>query len=460
MVNNEKKINIDYVGVVRERNGQYVYEKEGIAKSEFLIKELERMANNPNRSVLDLLDCFKTQFGKNPIRWINCCWPNAYDDSYVSVVACPEYMSNDEYQKKLVSMSSSSIKQLFLNKALNYIRTVDLNSTIDTLNEQKDVKMTSYEDIGWSSVIHKISDDLTITINTNFGYGCSSYFLLNVCYKDIDILPYSILVKYYYANVDEIKRCTRSYRPDRDNWTLAMSFVADLGNQVKNGELSFVRNWLKNEITEMMSMLYSINDNPMRVIEDIKGRPISLCGLRKVYAMDNDEVKLLSVYPEEMCITFKAVKLSSALSLIDKLRASADIYAPALEAVQQIEDINRLVAPELEMWIRKIGNKLTDLTDEQKLLEEQYELVNEAIKTHQSEIDVIYNEQKVNDVSRTQIDEEYRKNKPELVQLEKESEELSGMIEKVKREVYNRRNFLDTLNGCYKRIEDAKLLCA
>jgi hypothetical protein len=496
MAQNNKKINIDYIGVVKEHDGKYAYERVDIAKSEVLLTDLEAMYKNPNRTVLEMQDYFISHFGVKQKKYYNCCLPYDYGLSYIGYVSLPNMITLEQYQQEKqeiientrkefeelikksqhainiskkcieteennrISNWSTNLKEKFYRVAMRYIHAVDYLVATESIKKDSQVRMLSHEHIGWTTIRHNISDDLTITIDTNFGYGTSSYFLLNVRYKGIDLLPYSTLVKYYYVGVAEIKKCTRSYRPDRENWALAMDFVADVGNKTKNGELSFVRNWLKEEINEMISRLYSISHNPIGVMEDIKCRPIELGGLRKVYTMDGDDVKMLEIYPEEMGIIFKASKLSSALDLIEKLRASSEVYEPALDAVVQIEDINRLLVPELEEWIVKISNTLAELDSELKPSEEQQRLISEEIKNHEVKIRVLYDEQKVNNVSWKQVYEEYLKCNPELAVLENEKKLLDNKIYNLKTDIRKRKEFLSTLHSCFERIKVEGLLSA
>ena len=62
MAQNNKKINIDYIGVVKENDGKFIYERVDIAKSEVLLTDLEAMYKNPNRTVLEMQDLFKEYF--------------------------------------------------------------------------------------------------------------------------------------------------------------------------------------------------------------------------------------------------------------------------------------------------------------------------------------------------------------------------------------------------------------
>lgn len=498
MAQKNKKINIDYIGVVKENDGKFIYERVDIAKSEVLLADLEAIYKNPNRTVLEMQDLFKTYFdtktySKSNFPW---CLPYSYSSSYIDSICYPymieisKYMSDreklivdtkneisenmeradvvkrlsdeeiDQAIDKKVRQWDSNLKVTFWYDAVRYIRATDFSRLSQKLKGDKSILVMSNEAKGKNKQTYRLSEDLTISTYTNFCYGISTHFDVNVRYKDIDLITYSHLVKYYYAGVSEIIKCTRSYGADRDNWEQALLFISDVANQVKVGDLSFVKGWLKNEITEMLSRLYAINHNPIGVMEDIKGRPIDIGGLCKVYAMDGDDIKLLDIYPEEMGITFKASKLSSALDLIDRLRSSSEVYEPALDAVVQIEDINRLLAPELNEWMVKISDKLAQLDSKLKPSEEQLKLINEQIQKHDVKIRVLYDEQKVKNITRKQVDEEYRKSNPELIELEKEKRVLEEYVYKLQGDIRNRKEFLDTLNRCYRRIEEAGLLSA
>lgn len=492
----DSKINIDYIGVVKENDGRYTYEQVEIKRSEELMVTLDTMLKNPNRTLLDLQDCFTTHFGVKPKTAYDCCLPYTYDSSYIGYVSLPWMMTIEQYhankqetadkaRKEIAervknnttfySVTSEGIeqeinsritdwsehlKEKFYSEAIRYIQAVDFTVTTEFIKCNSRVRMLSHEHIGWRTIKHNISDDLIITINTNFGYGASSYFLFNVCYKGIDLLPYSLLVKYYYAGIAEIKRCTRSYRPDRDNWALAMDFVADIGNKTQAGELSFVKDWLKHEIDEMISCLYAINANPKGVLDDIKGRPVDYNGLRCVRGLGKGELKQFELYPDEMSIAFKASKLTAALDLIDKLQVAGEVYTPALEAIDKIKDINRLFAPELEKWIAKILSKIESLSSELLQPKEQLALVEERLRLHDKEIDAIYYADTNPRKSRSTTINEYRQKHSEFVELENSRNRLVAKIDDIDSRIRNYTDFASVLQNCYQRIDNKVLMCA
>lgn len=493
-----EKINFDFIGVVKENNGNYHYEKVDLLKSNALLTDLEAMYKNPNRTVLDMQNLFIEYFDTNTYSksFFNWCFPYSYSSSYIDTICyptmidIPTYMADrekliidtkkeivddmngsdatnnlsdekiEQYVDKKVSQWDKNLKDTFWRDAGRYIKAADFSRTAKKLRDNKSILVMSNDVKGKNKLTYQLSEDLSISIYTNFCYGISTHFDVNVIYKGIDLITYSHLVKYYYAGTSEIIKCTRSYGADRDNWEQALLFISDVANQVQVGDLSFVKGWLKNEITEMLSRLHAINHNPIGVMEDIKGRPIDLAGLRSVSYMSENEISQMEIYPEEMGIIFKATKLSAALDFIDKLKASSEVYEPALEAVAQIEDINRLLAPEIEEWVVKTQNKLAELDSKLKPAEEQVNLINDEIRKHEKKIRTLCDEQKADFLTRKKIYEEYSKINPEFTKYKDEEKLLDEYIYKLKCDIRNRKKFLSTLNDCYRRIEITGLLSA
>ena len=95
----ERKINIDYIGVVKENNGHYTYEQVDIQESKELFVTLDAMCKNPNRTVLEMQDCFAAHFGTKPQTAYDCCLPYDYDSSYIGYVCLPEKMTIEQYRQ-------------------------------------------------------------------------------------------------------------------------------------------------------------------------------------------------------------------------------------------------------------------------------------------------------------------------------------------------------------------------
>ena len=93
-----QEINRDYIGVVKENDGVYSYERIDIQKSDELLNKLKAMANNPNRTVLDLQECFEMHFKHSKKQAYDCCLPHSYSSSYIGYVCYPQMLKFDEYK--------------------------------------------------------------------------------------------------------------------------------------------------------------------------------------------------------------------------------------------------------------------------------------------------------------------------------------------------------------------------
>ena len=454
--------------VLKKKANGYACEQREVKQSRELIADLTAMNNNPNRTVLDLQNRFTAHFGPRPTVGYSCCLPFHYASSFIYGACLPKMKNINEYNKEKSELKGQGIeswnkrlKDSFYADAIRYIQAADLHSATKNAKEDDSVKMCSHENIGWTSMKHVISDDLVITINTNFGFGYSSYFLLNVTYKGIDLLPYSHLVNYYYAGVAEIKNHTRSYCSDRENWGLAMDFAADVSTKTEDGDLSFARNWLKHEIDEMISRLYAINENPSWAMKDIDKRSKNANRLVAVRMTTERDKNLLKLYPNEMPIAFKAFKLTSALELIDKLQVAGEIYEPALVAIDKIKEINRLFAPELSEWISKIARTIEQLEAETIPYKKQLEPIKEKIEIHNNEISALYEAREDKNKLKYQIAEEYHKSHPELVKLEENRDILVNKINEINSRIGDYNHFKSSMEECYKLIDENILaLCA
>ena len=93
------------------------------------------------------------------------------------------------------------------------------------IKKESDVKMWSTDQIGWKEFEYVVNDDITVYIKSNFGYGSASYFFCNLKYKDINILPYTAIIKYYYVEMIDFVRFTRRYNTERSSWAQVFDFA-------------------------------------------------------------------------------------------------------------------------------------------------------------------------------------------------------------------------------------------
>lgn len=376
---------------LKKVNGLLEVARIPIEDSSYLVNQLNDAKNNPNKTLMDLQSLFLNSF--RPIQnYYNYTYPYGYGSSYISGASKPEILSYAEYTSKMAKDIADKIKgksateiesikkqkdaeykATFVNLCTRYIQQQMMYNAFQKANNDETVKMCSRENIGWSSLEYKITDDIKVCVYTNFGYGYACYFTLTVSYKGMVIAPFSHVVKYYKANMTDIIRCTRDYYVSSDSWNPAFEFVKDFANQSLRNPQQFVEDYLMNEIREMMAGLKNVMANPRAVINMFRYQSHSLAdyhNLRLVSPMSDDEKKRFDVFPNEMPVIFKAEKMKEAYNMLKRLNEIGDVLPEvkgyASDIVSMIMELN----PEIEETIGKIEADIDRLSDQKKCKEE------------------------------------------------------------------------------------------
>ena len=496
----KKEVNVHYIAVVsKQSNGVLELTKEEISNDyKDIIDRLDEMVKNPNRTVLDMQQCFVQAFPRK--EFFDICWPRFYDSKYVGGVGYPKIYTYDEYKdllkskresldlcysndrekyKKIESAledSKARLKIDFKLWCLRYIHGYNFTQTKSKIKNKSQTIMLSEEKIGWTTYIHKANEDVDISIKTNFGYGWSSYFLLAMSYKGIDILPYSALVKYYYANEVELIRCTRQYNLDRDSWNVSFDFVVETANMAKMNPQKFINEFIVNEIDEMVLGLKNTMDNPNEIERFMKrgvngfnntneNIPNGFC--LTVRNISKTEIEDYGVYRDEMVIAYKAEKITGALLFLEKLSKLAEILPTIQGSIDRIKSLNNRLKPELEEKITRIQNSVEELNEQVKKqrksleeLEGQLKAVNEKIKPHTENIKKLKEgckdneEQKKIEEKYSNDNHDYRELCSEKEKLQQEKEELQNKIYKLNRHIEKRKAFINRLEVCRNNIQE------
>lgn len=360
------------------------------------LSKLDAMLENSNRSLLEMQDLFKQEsFSKDEH---NVCLLHEYDEAYVHAIKYPEFISYSEYHRmiseKRENLSKSrdnhgrlpspekveewidaykkSLKQGFMDTVERYVYAEDYISLYRQTVVLDSLKIISEEKIGWSIYEHRPNKDTSFRISTNYGYGRSAYFRVNMCYKGVDILPYSHVVTYAIAKMEDLVRATRNYSAHRENWPMAMDFMIETSNLAKQNEEEFLRVWLKNEVDEMMSGLRKICGNPelmMTSYEKNAGKATPYLAVRN---FTEDEVKHYKACKEEMNVSLKATKMSGALMFLDNLQRIASVFGYVDNALSELKSLALSIIPEVTRLISALNIELKNL--QRELDSEKYKL--------------------------------------------------------------------------------------
>lgn len=491
-------INQDYVTVVKETNGHYYVDKVQIQKSDYLRGIFEDAVKNPDKMLFDFEAMFFDHY-EDQSEDFYFVTPYGYKSSYVNEATKPEPIGNTENLNSILEDLYSDydlldpqtykacIKKLYVRTFKRYILQSDLSKALKQIRNYSSVKMYSHDYLGWKHMEFALSDDVKIYVDTNFGYGFSSYFILTVSYKDIIITPLSHIVNYYYANVVDMLQCTRSYIVDHNSWEHALKFAAEFANQARNAPGQFVKNYLIHEVEEMMSGLRRIKRDPRAALESMMGRnypeDLSTKTLRFVSDIPKWDIESFKAYGREFPIVFMAEKLTSALDTIEKLekigefspkliKYQDEIYAmnkdilPLLTSTceiieKEIEGISNLISAEGKLII-EIKDELKELVDEKKNLanaikpfEDMKKEATAKLKSQEEKDEFKHKYEEENSDYKKML-QNLKECKSKINNLNKNIDEHSNALTELIKDKGGRTSLVERLNMCKKKIEQTE----
>lgn len=374
-----------------------------------LIDKLHELSENNQATLLEMQETFIESFPRKEKSCYNHLidWYNA---SYVNIVCYPKLMSEEEirrgvqkmreevkkqfkdthrylfesdsvkyekekseYLEKMTNRYIYGIKSSFFDDCEKFIMADAYTKTLNKIKALPEIKVYSTATKGWSDFEFKINDSLDVHVKTNFGYGGSSYFFTNIKYKGIDILPYSHIVRYYYACMADIIRYTRKWMPVREVWTHAANFLKDIINDALFHPESFEQKWIFSEVETMINGLESIVNDPQKMMDsyaDCKGITPHLVYVRE---FSGREQKKYEVYKSDMLACVQAEKVCGSLLLIDKLKSLESLTESVPVWVDRIKSVNKALYPELVSACSKIENEINTLKGKITPLEERIE---------------------------------------------------------------------------------------
>lgn len=492
-----KHVNKDYLCVLKRQGNLVKFVQEPIEQSVALESMLKTTLENPNMSVLDLQDQMMMEFKEGNRPYISYLSPYSYGSSYVDGVVFPQLITYDKYKEDLQKEEESIIaynkrvckylqdtegedayqakveentekdiekyirkrKEKYYTDALRYIHAYNYKTKLSLCESDTDNVMYSKESIGWRCYEYKVNEDVKIYVNTNFGYGYASYFTLGLMYKGIDILPYTSMINYYYADMRDILRWIRNYNTQSESWNLAFDFVEETANQAVTDPDKFCDKFLKNEINSMLAGLADVIANPEAFLNKFATMTSedNDSGLITVRAhMYEDEKSKFKVYPYEMSVAFMAEKIMNALMFLHNLESVSTVYLPAQNAVLKVKEIATTGLPKVKECADEMIPQLNNLREVLNKIDTELERITPDIKVHEDSITAIVEKRnkKGESVSFYTVEQEYRSTHLEYSNLCVEKKKLVDERAKVNEELRTRLDFLDILNDCIDMVEN------
>lgn len=495
-----KTANIDYLCVIRENGKRTTFETIDIPASTNLVSILEGMVANNSASVLDMQSQMNYAFPEEDRRYMNYVSPFSYGSSFIEGTTYPASISYQEYKDMLSEMAENltetfekrnqdllakspsdeyssrlsefvekeiadyeeTLKKNYLIKALRFIMAKNYTRTLISIKNDPDIRMYSTDTLGWSDFKYRVTDDVTINLGTNFGYGSASYFRLCLKYKGIDILPYSFVVKYFFANRRDILRYTRMYDVAHESWNIAFDFVEKTANLAAEDAGQFVRVYVLGEIQQMMHGLEKILQDPNAYASGLanKAGERTECHFLTVRNMNLYERKCYGAYPGEMSMVIMAEKITGALDFLDNMKKLSDFIPEIQSSIDKIRSMSLAVLPEIIGKIASLVDEIAALQEKKAAAERKLEGLREKSVHHVRRIDSLYEEKvkKSRFVSRSTVEESYTKKHSDYAMLKTQMETVQEDLDSLFSELRMREGFRSSLSDCVRRVQDAGLM--
>ena len=216
----------------------------------------------------------------------------------------------------------------------------------------------SHRKRGWSHPTFSITKDIKVQIDTNFGYGNSSYFYLTLYFKDIAIAPYSNWVVYSNGSLYEIIRHTSKHRVEHESWFEVMTYIRDAVNLYHDDQQAFVETYILGECELLINGLSSILENKT-----------NLPFYASFHSCTEDKYRIGNTF---LLNRYRSEKITGAIDFISGI-LSCNIFTDTEKYVKKIQEFNFKFKPELDDEIERLELELPLARELLKNAEDKYE---------------------------------------------------------------------------------------
>jgi hypothetical protein len=242
-----KKINKDYISVVRNVNRRLQFERIPMQKSVKALDKLYKMSEEDNYTVSDM----ESYIRDLPVfKFIALPYYHAVD---VMDFDSPEDWAMQELVKDL---KSAKTKVRLFEKAVALIEECDYRwNIIRIINTLPDVLIYSHPGYDSTYLDLKLPNDMSILFEANdldSNFGGNLYY---VVYKgDTPVLPYRSVVE-MYACCDDVLDATKVFDPEPSQWDNALkSYVATV-NAILDDHEAYLKSHVIEAGQEMLEMI-------------------------------------------------------------------------------------------------------------------------------------------------------------------------------------------------------------
>jgi hypothetical protein len=442
---NSNKLNVEYIPLSNPNNLEY--------------EKVIRMLDDPDFTAKDIIQYIREN---EEFNWIfnhfsfcrNLFTP--FQDGISSI----QHLKDEEIYKLFIDKSEDEIEKKTKNEKKSLIGEVRSRylafcyaKTYDRCDSDENIKAYSHRNVGWNLKKFDLNKSFIVQFVTNFGYGSSSYFYVQIKYKGLLIIPYSDLVVYRNANAYQITSYSEKYPPDYDNWKFALEYAKNACNLAIENENDFVNRYIIKECEKMVNGLEKFIEQSTFQFIDFK---------RNSYSQSLEGHEL---------IIFRGEKITGALDFVRKIIEFEPITHLSNYA-NRILQMNIAINPILNKERLIIEKNLHDLQVEIELKKKKFKRASTKLKIYQGKAglylielntqydnayDDFYELPEYKFIEKyptlTPFEELVFKEFPEYPGIIKTYENLQNEIENLSSKITKMEEFLNTISGYQQKIE-------
>ena len=353
---------------------------------------INHIENNAQVSYIKKLD---HDFKENFERYKSYIDANSKDKEKLYIDFTDRVLYPENSSLTTIKINQNKKKQLIIKeKAANfctdilqrlYLYTYEL--TINEIKKIKGIKAYSAKKVGWTTYWFDIGDEYTAKINSNFGYGSVSYFYLIVTFRGIQLTPYSLYVKYRFANKLDIHRYTISAHCYESEWGRLFEYIVESYNIALDSVDKFFDKYFINELDTMVSTLEEWfympkNDQNFEILDS------------KIYSINNSKKYCTKISRDSFDFEyFQLEKISGSLEFIESIQAIKEVIS-VQSYIDRILSLNRQILPlaehRIEFFKEEIANAKLSLKNHEKRKNILIRNINSRIEARTKEITNAY----------------------------------------------------------------------
>jgi hypothetical protein len=231
------------------------------------------------------------------------------------------------------------------------------------------IKAHSHRTIGWYTDTFVLDDTFSVTIKTNFGFGSANYFCVTLIFDGIQIIPYSRLVLYRFADFWELIKHTWEFGIVHEDWGLAFDKVRDACNHYhRERHDSFVKRYFVDELDKLTTLLSRYVKVDGDVDSDDIYKPI------EVKLSENEYGNYISrergMRREKIggfpLIVFRTEKTSGAAGFMESIQKVNKLF-PVQKYIDIIKNCCREVLPQLNKAVGDLATVIDKLEKRYKI---------------------------------------------------------------------------------------------